>query len=116
VRTADIDVAGIYDSFTVTLAMLHEEIGLADKGSAGRQAAAGEFERGGRVVLNADGGLLSHGHCGVAGALAHVIETARQLSGRAGDRQSRSAELGLVHADGGVLSAHVSMVLERSNA
>ena len=37
---ADIDVAGIYDSFTITLAMLLEEIGLSQPGRAGDDAAA----------------------------------------------------------------------------
>jgi acetyl-CoA acetyltransferase len=115
IRLADIDVAGVYDSFTVTLAMLLEEIGLARHGAAGRQAADGEFGSGGRVLLNADGGLLSHGHSGVAGGLAHLIETVRQLSGRAAGARARDARLGLVHAEGGVLSAHVSAVLERQD-
>lgn len=116
VSLADITVAGVYDSFTITLAILLEEIGFAPPGEAGAVAASGGFSGRGATVLNPDGGLLSHGHCGVAGGLAHVVEIARQLSGRAGARQVSDRSLGFVHADGGVLSAHVSMVLEPHDA
>jgi acetyl-CoA C-acetyltransferase len=110
---ADIDVAGIYDSFTITLAMLLEEMGLSQPGRAGDDAAAGFFDRDGRLPLNTHGGLLSYGHCGVAGGMAHLAEVAMQLRGAPGDRAIvRPARAGLVHADGGVMSAHVSIVLE----
>jgi acetyl-CoA acetyltransferase len=113
VGVADIDIAGVYDSFTVTLAMLLEEIGLADEGKAGALAATGHFDREGSLPLNTHGGLLSYGHAGVAGGLAHLAETVVQLRGEAGDRQAGNAlRRGLVHADGGVLSAHVTVVLE----
>lgn len=39
VHVADITCAGIYDSFTVTLTMLLEELGLAGRGEAGARAA-----------------------------------------------------------------------------
>jgi acetyl-CoA C-acetyltransferase len=110
---ADIDVAGIYDSFTITLAMLLEEIGLSQPGRAGDDAAAGVFACDGRLPLNTHGGLLSYGHCGVAGGMAHLAEVATQLRGAPGRRAvARPARTGLVHADGGVMSAHVSIVLE----
>ena len=41
----ELDTVGIYDSFTVTLAMLLEEIGICERGKAGADAAAGRFER-----------------------------------------------------------------------
>ena len=108
-----IDLAGIYDSFTITLALLLEEIGLCPAGTAGAAAAAGHFAGTGRLPLNPHGGLLSYGHSGVAGGMAHVVEVTAQLRGEAGDRQvSRPLRRALVHADGGVLSAHVTAVLE----
>jgi hypothetical protein len=46
--------------------------------------------------------------------LAHLVEMHRQLTRRAGARQIRSEPaLALIHGDGGILSSHVSMVLER---
>ncbi|HUA94853.1 MAG TPA: thiolase family protein [Acidimicrobiales bacterium] len=108
----DIDIAGIYDSFTVTLALLLEEIGFAEPGKAGAMAARGDLDLDGRLPVNTHGGLLSSGHCGVGGGMAHVVELLAQLRGTAGDRQvARPLRRAFVHADGGVLSAHVSAVL-----
>lgn len=107
----DVEYAGIYDSFTITLTMLLEEIGLAPRGRAGPLARDGHFGRDGAVPLNLHGGLLSYGHCGVAGAMAHLAEAHLQMTGRAGDRQAPRAGLSLLHADGGVLSSHVSLVM-----
>lgn len=112
VSLADIDYAAIYDSFTITLTILLEEIGLAPRGRAGQMAAEGYFSRDGKMPLNLHGGLLSYGHCGVAGAMAHLVEAHLQLTNRAGDRQAGAPRLALLHGDGGVLSSHVSMVLE----
>jgi acetyl-CoA acetyltransferase len=104
--------AAIYDSFTITLTILLEEIGLAPRGKAGRRAREGYFNFDGPLPLNTHGGLLSYGHCGCGGAMAHLVETHQQMTGRAGPRQVKDASLALLHGDGGVLSSHVSLVLE----
>jgi len=113
VAISDARYAAVYDSFTITLAMLLEDLGLAKRGEAAAQVRAGHFGRDGDMPLNTHGGLLSYGHCGVGGAMAHLIETQLQMTGRAGKRQVRDASLALLHGDGGVLSSHVSMFLER---
>ncbi|MBY0296193.1 MAG: thiolase family protein [Methylobacterium sp.] len=110
----EVGYAGIYDSFTITLAILLEEIGLAPRGGAGRLAREGHFAPGGPMPLNTHGGLLSYGHCGVGGAMAHLAEAWRQMRGEAGDRQGRVPAVALLHGDGGVLSSHVSLVLEQA--
>lgn len=110
----DVDVAGVYDSFTITLAMLLEEIGFAEPGRAGIATQAGYFDVDGAMPLNTHGGLLSYGHSGVAGGMAHLAEVVQQLRGEAGVRQvRRRPRRGFVHADGGVMSAHISIALER---
>ncbi len=111
---AEVGYCAIYDSFTVTLALLLEAIGICAPGASGADARAGRFNRAGPLPLNTHGGLLSYGHCGVAGAMAHFIEAETQLCGRAGARQIPHAPShALYHGDGGVLSSHVSLVLER---
>jgi acetyl-CoA acetyltransferase len=109
----DVRYAAVYDSFTITLAMLLEELGLAGRGEAASRVRSGYFSRNGEMPLNTHGGLLSYGHCGVGGAMAHLVETQLQMTGRAGNRQVRDASIALLHGDGGVLSSHVSMFLER---
>jgi acetyl-CoA acetyltransferase len=113
IEIGDVRYAGIYDSFTITLAMLLEELGLAGRGEAAARVRSGHFSRDGAMPLNTHGGLLSYGHCGVGGAMAHLVETHLQMTGRAGNRQVRDASIALLHGDGGVLSSHVSMFLER---
>lgn len=108
----ELEILGIYDSFTITLAILLEEIGIVEPGTAGRRAAEGMFAADGRYPLNLHGGLLSYGHSGVAGGMAHLVELVAQMRGEAGDRQLQTTpRRGLLHADGGVLSAHVTVVL-----
>jgi acetyl-CoA acetyltransferase len=114
IQPAEIDYLAIYDSFTITLAMLLEETGFAERGRSAERARAGDFSPGGRLPLNTHGGLLSFGHSGVAGGMGHAVEAYRQLAGRAGDRQIASRSKAFVHADGGVLSSHVSLVLARA--
>jgi acetyl-CoA acetyltransferase len=113
IEISDVRYAAVYDSFTITLAMLLEDLGLAKRGEAAARVRSGHFSRDGELPLNTHGGLLSYGHCGVGGAMAHLVETHLQMTGRAGKRQVRDASLALLHGDGGVLSSHVSMFLER---
>jgi acetyl-CoA acetyltransferase len=110
---ADIDYLGIYDSFTITLLMLLEEIGFADRGAAAQRVRDGDFSQHGVLPLNTHGGLLSFGHCGVAGGMAHSVEAYRQFQGQAGVRQVRPPRHAFIHADGGVMSSHVSLILSR---
>ena len=111
-----IDYLGIYDSFTITLAMLLEETGFARRGQSASGVRDGRFVPGGALPLNTHGGLLSFGHCGVAGGMGHVVEAVRQMRGEAGARQlARAPRHAFIHADGGVLSSHVSLILSAAD-
>lgn len=111
----DVDYLGIYDSFTITLVMLLEEIGFAPRAGAAQRARAGDFAPTGSLPLNTHGGLLSFGHCGVAGGLAHTVEAWHQMTGQAGARQLKPPRRAFIHADGGVMSSHVSLILSRED-
>src|SRR5260370_19173116 len=93
---SDVRYAAVYDSFTITLAMLLEDLGLARRGEAAARVRAGHFSKDGEMPLNTHGGLLSYGHCGVGGAMAHLVETHLQMTGRAGNRQVRDASIALL--------------------
>ncbi|MFA7504957.1 MAG: thiolase family protein [Burkholderiaceae bacterium] len=110
-----VDLVEIYDSFTITLAILLEETGFAPRGGSAARLRNGDFALDGPLPLNTHGGLLSFGHCGVAGGMAHAVEAFRQLAGRAGDRQLPGRRRAFVHADGGVMSSHVSLLLARED-
>jgi acetyl-CoA acetyltransferase len=112
-EVSDIDYLGIYDSFTITLLMLLEEIGFAQRGQAATRLRQGDFARHGVLPLNTHGGLLSFGHCGVAGGMAHAVEAWRQFAQQAGPRQVKTPTHAFIHADGGVMSSHVSLILSK---
>lgn len=113
VKPSDIDIAEIYDSFTITLLVELESIGFFERGAAGPAIAAGALGPGGTLPCNTHGGLLSYGHSGAAGGMFHVVEAVTQLRHDAGRRQVGTPELAFVHGDGGILSAHCSLVLAR---
>ncbi|QKS26766.1 thiolase family protein [Vreelandella titanicae] len=109
-KPSDIDVALIYDSFTITLLVELESIGFFERGEAGYAAERGELGLGGRLPCNTHGGLLSYGHSGAAGGMFHAVEAVHQLRGNADSRQVADARLAFVHGDGGILSAHCSLI------
>lgn len=107
----DIDVALIYDSFTITLLVELESIGFFKRGEAGPAALEGALGLDGILPCNTHGGLLSYGHSGAAGGMFHAVEAVQQLRGNVGVRQVKNAKTAFVHGDGGILSAHCSVIL-----
>lgn len=107
---ADIKVAQIYDSFTITVALSLEALGFVPKGEVGRFIADGGIAPGGRLPINTDGGGLSSNHAGRRGMFA-IIEAVRQLRGESPGLQLDAPELCLVNGTGGWLSATATLIL-----
>ncbi len=108
---SDMDLAQLYDCFTITVLVELEELGFCPRGEAGAFVAAGGLARTGALPTNTGGGLLSGGHPGLPAGLFPVLEGARQVMGAAGARQLPRADLALVHGNGGVIGMHCSLVL-----
>ena len=110
----DVDVAELYDCFTVVPIIELEELGLCGRGEGGAYFADGRARIGGGAVpINTHGGMLSHAHAGAAGGLFGIVEAVRQLRGGLGPRQVEGAEVALVHNEGGILSSHCSLLLTK---
>ena len=107
---ADIDVAQLYDSFTITVLLLLEDLGFCPKGDGGPFAAEGVLAPGGALPANTSGGGLAYTHPGMFGIFL-LVEAVRQLRGECGPRQVAGAEVALVHGSGGVLSAMSTVIL-----
>lgn len=107
----DVDVAMLYDCFSIVPIIEMEELGLAARGEGGAFFAAGKAAIGGELPINTHGGMLSHAHAGAVGGLMGIIEAVHQLRGDAGERQTPDATTALVHGEGGVLSSHCTAVL-----
>ena len=110
VTPADIDVAQVYDSFTITVALTLEALGFCGRGEALDWIAGGRIRPGGDFPLNTSGGGLSYCHPGQFGILL-LVEAVKQLRGDAGDRQVPDARLAVAHGTGGILSTHATVVL-----
>jgi acetyl-CoA C-acetyltransferase len=102
-----VDMAMIYDSFTITVLVTLEDLGFCPKGEGGRFVEGGRLELGGGLPINTDGGGLSSNHPGMRGIFL-VIEAVRQLRGEAGPRQVPGCRTVLVHGTGGALGARHS--------
>ena len=76
-------------------------------------ARDGHFGFDGAVPVNTHGGLMSFGHSGVAGGMAHIVEVYRQMAEKAGQRQIADRGVGLIHGEGGILSSQISLALLR---
>lgn len=106
-RPADIDVAQIYDCFTITVLMTLEDYGFVAKGEGRHFVADGQIEIGGRLPINTAGGLLSE--TGMPG-LQLVIEGVRQMRGTA-IVQVPGARTCLVTNQGGTMHTHSTLIL-----
>ena len=98
---SEIDVAEIYDAFTYQEIMWLEEMGLANDAAAGKLLEKGEFNREGRLPVNASGGLLS-GHPVIAAGLYSMSEVVKQIRGDAGEHQVKKTKTGLVQGVNGL--------------
>ena len=105
-----ISLAEVHDCFTPTELVLMEDMGFSDRGRAWKDILAGDFELGGRLPINPDGGLKSFGHPVGASGLRMLYEAWLQFRGEAGDRQLDDPKLALTHNLGGRPGSCVSFV------
>ena len=106
----DVDVAMLYDAFTINTVLFLEDLGFCEKGEGGTFVSGGRISPGGELAVNTNGGGLSYNHPGMYGLLL-LVEATRQIRGECGERQVADANVALVHGNGGVLSSQVSAVL-----
>ncbi len=115
-KAEDMELAMIYDSFTVTAAITAEMLGLAPRGKGYTLWKDGHAAPGGRLPINTNGGGLSFNHSGMYG-MQLLVEAYRQLSGTAEDGvngiagKQTSASTCVVNGTGGLLSTTGTLVL-----
>jgi acetyl-CoA acetyltransferase len=106
----DVDVACIYDAFTINTILALEDLGFCTKGEGGAFVSGGRIAPGGALPVNTNGGGLSCVHPGMYGIFL-LIEAATQLRAQAGARQVDGAEIALAHGNGGVFASQVTVLL-----
>ncbi len=103
----DIDVAQIYDCFTITALMTLEAYGLCPRGRSAEFFEEGGFGVDGCLPLNTSGGLLSE--TGMPG-LQLVLEGVRQMRGTSSN-QKKGAKTCIVSNQGGIMHTHSTLIL-----
>jgi acetyl-CoA C-acetyltransferase len=115
VKHSDIDMAMIYDSFTITVVETLENLGFCKRGEGGAFVSGGRLRYDGALPINTDGGGLSSNHPGMRGIFL-VIEATKQLRAQCGPRQVKDCNIALVHGTGGSLGLrHSGATLILSN-
>ncbi|HEV3131718.1 MAG TPA: hypothetical protein VGY51_07125, partial [Acidimicrobiales bacterium] len=108
----DLDLVECQDTDAARELLAYEELVLCEPGCSPRLIRDGSTAMGGRIPVNASGGLLSKGEPLGASALGQVVEVVRQLRGECGTRQVEGARVGLAHTIGRGANASV-VILSR---
>lgn len=109
----DIKTAQLYDAFSSTPLLLLENLGFCGAGESGAMVQSGALDPGGRLPVNTYGGLMSFGHTGDASGMSLLTAGALQTMGIAGPNQVQDASHVLVHAYGGMMFDHATVILGR---
>ncbi len=110
-----IDVAEVHDCFTIAEIMAYEALGFCKEGAGGKLIDEGITRIGGQIPVNTSGGLKAKGHPVGATGTAQACEVYLQLTGQAGGRQVKGAEIGLTQNIGGSASTAVVQIYSRGD-
>lgn len=97
----EITMAEVHDCFSITEAVIYEDLQFSRRGLFREDVEAGTFELTGELPVNMDGGLKCFGHPIGASGLRMIYELYNQILGRAGQKQLKNPGLGLAHNLGG---------------
>lgn len=109
---SDVDVASIYDCYTITVLMSLEDAGFCPKGTGMSWVAGHDLTYRGDFPLNTAGGQLSFGQAGTAGGMHHVVDGARQIMVRGDRTQVADCDVAFVTGNGGIMSEQVALLLQ----
>ena len=96
-QRSDVDMASIYDCYTITVLMTLEDAGFCGKGEGMAWLMEHDLTFRGDFPVNTAGGQLSFGQAGMAGGMHHVVDGARQVMGRSGEAQVRDCKRRVRH-------------------
>lgn len=103
----DMDVAQLYDCFTITVLMTLEAYGFCKPGQGAGFVRGGNLELGGGLPINTAGGLLAE--TGMPG-MQLITEAVRQLRGQSVN-QVKGAAKAIVSNQGGIMHTHSTLIL-----
>lgn len=102
-----------HDCFTITEYMAIEHFGITPPGKAWQAIEDRMLEHGGKLPMNASGGLIGLGHPVGATGVRMLHDAAKQVAGRAGDCQIEGARTMATYNVGGAATTSVSFIVGR---
>ncbi len=109
----DLDGIETHDCFTSTQYMAIDHFGITAPGESWKAIEAGDTEMGGRIPINASGGLIGLGHPVGATGVRMLLDAAKQTTGAAGDYQIDGANSIATLNIGGSATTTVSFIVGR---
>lgn len=107
----DLDLFELYGSYPVVQLMLLDAFGLAEPGRSGALVASGQTSPGGRYPTTTNGEAIGFGHTGTGVGFSVLVETVRQLQGKAGRAQVEGARFAVENCGGGAfMDIHFSVL------
>lgn len=97
----DIDLWNVYIAYPLAHPLMAECLGVAPPGQGARYFADGRMSFGGDIAWSTIGDAPGRGHTGSGVGAACLVETARQLMGRAGERQVPDCRFAYQNSAGG---------------
>jgi acetyl-CoA C-acetyltransferase len=112
IGTDQIDLAELYDRYSVYAALSLEACGFARRGAGWRLAANGAIARAGRLPISTFGGLKARGNPGGATGVYQIVEVARQLAGMAEDNQVDGVKWGMAQCLGSSGATAITHIMQ----
>jgi acetyl-CoA C-acetyltransferase len=107
----DLDGIETHDCFTSTEYMAIDHFGITAPGESWKAVENGDIEIGGRIPVNASGGLIGLGHPVGATGVRMVLDSYKQVTGTAGDYQIEGASNVATLNIGGSATTTVSFIV-----
>ena len=111
-----IDAIETHDCFAMTEYMAIDHLGLTAPGESWKAIEEGVIEMGGRLPINASGGLIGLGHPVGATGVRMLLDAHKQVTGTAGDYQVEGAKRVQTLNIGGSTTTTASFVVENAQA
>ena len=106
----DMDIAEIYGAYPVMALIFLEQMGFCKRGEAGRFVLGGNTWPGRKLPMSTNGEAMSFGHTGTGVGVAILVESIRQLQGKAGKAQVPGARFLIENCGGGAfMDAHFTV-------
>ena len=107
----DLDGIETHDCFTSTEYMAIDHFGITAPGESWKAVENGDIEIGGRIPVNASGGLIGLGHTVGATGVRMVLDSYKQVTGTAGEYQIEGASNVATLNIGGSATTTVSFII-----